>query len=494
MSLQKLFRKNSLFLRLFLALWFLSAGLLILTGVFVNRTVEAEFTELVRSSEIAEHEQITESISDILAQEDNFASSLQMSINHLARTHNKRIILEDSNRDVILDTGEDQRRHGPMMDRGMHQGRGPGRDQEHGEKSVTEFYTDREIEENTYPLTINDGEKGRVTILSLDRKDGFFTPEELDFTRQVTRSILAGSGIALLLSALISLIVSLSISKPVNSLKSTAEQLKKGELSQRANVVGPEEIQELSVSFNAMAENLEHTDFIKKKLTQDISHELRNPVSSIKAYLEAFQDGVLEVDEDNLNSTMEELTRLETLSKQLHQLALVDFKEYEPKLDWVNLTDLAYKLKHTISKQVLKYNIEFSCNLPEEEIWIKGDQELLYAAINNLVQNALKFTDNGGLIEMGVEIKDDTNQVMMYVSDNGQGIPQDKLPYIFERFYQVEESRTKKDLPKNDPNYSSCGSGIGLSLVKEWTKAMGGYVVVDSQLGKGSTFKLIFPY
>lgn len=513
--LKSLLDPKSLFFRLFIALWLLSAGILLFSGFYINRTIYTEFQELVLTTRQEEKENILEAISEIFIEEEEDSSRQQhpMAINQLARTHNMRIIVQDLEGDIIHDTSM----HGP----GHHsksRGRGmkDNEKQNHGEKTLQEKPLSEVppeiIKENTYPLTINETNIGEITLLPMDGIETIFSPRELDFRSQVTKSIAAGGAISLILSAIISTIISFSISKPINKLRSTAIELKKGHLDKRVPLSGPREIEQLSISFNSMAENLEKTDYLKKKLTQDVSHELRNPVASIKGYLEAFQDGILDPDYDNLHLTIKELKRLENLAEELHELALIDFKETKPRQELLDLEELTDKIKSSTFPQVrkkginLNYNLHTANNPEKEKLFIRGDKDLLYSAVKNLIQNAINHTEKGGKIELGlkkVQTKEElptpppTEEgpwAIIYVLDTGKGIPRDKLPYVFERFYRIDYSRVRD---ANDATCSSFddkkgGSGIGLSLVKEWTHAMGGEVGVSSEEDKGSIFWLVF--
>ncbi|UMZ74641.1 sensor histidine kinase [Natranaerofaba carboxydovora] len=501
--IKKLLNPKSLFFRLFIALWLLSGGMLFLAGVYINFTIDQEFAEFVETTQMGERQNIIEAVSDIIAEGDDTRQAReQMAINQLARTHNERIIIKDQEGEIIHDSMTDGHGHmgmgnggmgGPMRDRDDMPGQGPRPDHtdDTTEKPFEEIPSNI-IEENTYPLEINSETTGSIILLPTDRGPDFFTPTELDFRSEISRSIAIGGGISLVLAALISSVISVSISRPISNLKETAEGLKEGKLNLRAPIKGPGEIRELSLSFNAMAENLEKNDYLKKKLTQDVSHELRNPVASLKGYLEAFQDGVLPTDKENITHTINEVQRLENLTEELHQLALLDFKERKPNKSPLNLNELAEKINATAKPQALNKGIEFHYKSIEEDIIIEADEDLLYRAIKNLIQNALNHTEAGGKVELGIQ-KNQTSKenpgesALIYVTDTGKGIPEEKFPYVFERFYRADESRTK------EKTKSGSGSGLGLSLVKEWTEAMGGTVGAYSKENQGSTFYLSFP-
>ncbi len=246
------------------------------------------------------------------------------------------------------------------------------------------------------------------------------------------------------------------------------------------------EVRELAESFNQMAANIERASYLKKKLTQDVSHELRNPVTSLKGYLEAFEDGVLISNREHIGYALQEVERLEHLIQDLHRLSLVDFQQAEVEKREVDLRELGNKLVAAVSPLVEKNGISFSYQLPPNKLFVMGDEKLLFAAVKNLLHNALDYTDSGCVIELTITTRENNNGLdyaVIEISDTGQGIPADKLDYIFERFYRADESRDRK----------TGGSGLGLALVREWTRAMDGEIQVESSPGEGTTFRLVFP-
>jgi len=457
---------NSLFGRLFGALWLLSAGTLLLAGLYINWSMEEEFTEFISRVDQAEREQLVDAVADIYAERTNGRQNL-MPLNHLARSQNVMIVVEDLVGNILHVT------HTPQMRGGRERPDDPPEDMPG---------------ETIHSLQVDGSKKGQVTIIPLDRQKEteFFTPAELDFQAQVARSILLGGVVSLLLAAVISAAVSHSISRPVDNLKVSARQLKDGKFPAKSATSGPREIQELATSFNDMAANLEKASYLKKKLSQDISHELRNPVASLKGYLEAFEDGVLPADREQVGYTLQELKRLEDLIEDLYRLSLIDFQGGDVvDRHEVDLNELGKKIATAARPLVEKNGINFMCQFAEEEILIYGDEKLLFAAGKNLIHNALDYTDRGGTIELTVArraSKQNEEQAVMEVADTGQGIPAAELNYIFERFYRADDSRDRQ----------TGGSGLGLALVQEWTHAMGGEVQVESTPGEGSTFRLTF--
>ncbi len=457
---------NSLFFRLFLAFWILSAGVLLISGTYITSNIEAGFREFISMVEEEERENLVVGVNEILNNQASSGRSFA-AVNQLARAQKVRIIIEDGSSEVIHDTDSSQRRRGVQE-----------------EETTVPLH----LGESTYPLEVDGLPGGKVTVIPEDRmvETGYFTPLELAFASRVAESILWGGLISLILSAVVSAVISLSISKPVHDLKKAAGELKKGNLYQRAPCRGPKEIKELSDSFNSMAEYLERTTYLKKKLTQDISHELRNPVASARGYLEAFQDGILPPDQQQLEYVMEEISRLEKLAEEIHSLSLADSSEKTPALELTDLGELGYRLSEGFKFLVEAHYLNFKFCPPEERLPVMVDPGWVKDALKNLLQNALRYTPKGGSIVMDVQGEasqtDGNRWAVVSILDDGEGIPEDKLPFIFERFYRTDDSRSRE----------TGGSGLGLSLVKEWTRAMGGEVEAIST-EEGSTFKLFFP-
>ncbi len=496
---------NKLFFRIFLALWIVSAGMIIIAGLYINFTLDEAFTSYIRSAEARELENIAENVNEIIqtaAENEEDSREVRHTLNHIASTHNTRILITDMEDNVIYDSGDTHGPRGPMHNQPMHDqirgpmegsNRGPERGTNNNEKEVREKLeadiTQGDVSENgmdqtifSYPIEINGTPAGEILLTSLDRGADFYTSEELDFISQLTGTILAGGGIALVISLIVSSLISFTISRPVEKLIQAAEKIKNGHFSQRAPVNGPEELKQLAGSFNSMAEAIEQTNYLKEKLTQDISHELRNPVASIKGYLEAFQDGILPPGQENLQSTLDELERLDDLTEELHQLALVNFQQVpmeQKRLELNHLGEKAAKFGRALASNKA---LDFEANLPDKAMYIMGDEKFLMAAIKNLLKNAVNYTDSGRVI-FSIYKNNVENQAVIEVTDTGPGIPKNKLPYIFERFYRAEDARDRQ----------TGGSGLGLALVKEWTETMGGDVAVSSTLKEGSSFRLFFP-
>ncbi|NTW72786.1 MAG: HAMP domain-containing histidine kinase, partial [Eubacteriaceae bacterium] len=234
----------------------------------------------------------------------------------------------------------------------------------------------------------------------------------------------------------------------------------------------------LSESINNLSAALERQENLRKRLTSDVAHELRTPVTTLQSHLEAFIDGVWEPDQKRLRGLHEETVRIGNMINDLEKLSRYD---YEARLDLSNF-DLAdilqsiqemYGIKFSESKKILKVDSE---HLP-----FTGDKDRIKQALVNLLDNALKYTKEKDQVEIRAFLE--KRNIVIEVKDTGTGIREEHLPYIFERFYRADDSR----------NRSTGGSGIGLSIVKSIVEAHGGTISVTSKPEEGTCFRITLP-
>lgn len=222
-----------------------------------------------------------------------------------------------------------------------------------------------------------------------------------------------------------------------------------------------------------------HTEFVA-----NVSHELKTPLTSIKGFVETLLGGALE----NPDTARHFLTiidghaaRLEKLISELLDLARFDSGEIAQQFRPVDVNQLIQRCRQFFEKDILEKKHQFEVQCPGSMPPVAGDEEKLERALNNLIQNAVKFTPSGGKI--AVTALEGKNEVHIAVSDNGIGISEDHLPRIFERFYRADKARSRKE----------GGTGLGLSIVKHIAETHGGRVSVESRSGKGSAFTLSIP-
>lgn len=304
----------------------------------------------------------------------------------------------------------------------------------------------------------------------------------------INEFLLWGGILALVTALIITFFLAQRISAPIHAISLAAGKLGKGDFSQRVNFKGKDEVGKLVSTFNSMADGLMTmtNDLVRAKqlqqnLVADVAHELRTPVSSIRAYMEAIQDGLLEPTKENLSSIHEDITLLSRLINDLQVLAQADANEinlvYQPE----NVATVISKVSESIQPQIKTRGITLKINLPSELPLVEIDALRISQVLRNLLDNAISHTPSGG--EIKIDAIGGEGYIEMAVSDTGEGIPEQDLSNIFERFYRVDKSRAR----------ATGGSGLGLTIAKRLVEAHGGEINVQSELGKGSRFIFTIP-
>ncbi|GAB5492214.1 MAG: hypothetical protein Phog2KO_24290 [Phototrophicaceae bacterium] len=304
-------------------------------------------------------------------------------------------------------------------------------------------------------------------------EDAFF--ETINWTLIITAVMAAIAAITL------TLILSRRILHPVAALTLAARRMESGDLDQRVKVYANGEIAELAHAFNAMAEALSRNEGLRRNMVTDIAHELRTPLTNIRGYLEAIQDGVLEANTETVDMLHEEAIMLNQLIQDLQELALAEAGALRIEPREVAIESIIEQTITATLPTAKKKQIELSANLPKDMPIILGDQRRIAQILRNLINNAIIHTPTQGAVRISADIF--PNEVEVTVSDTGDGIDAEHLPYLFERFYRADPSRSRV----------TGGAGLGLAIVKNLVEAQGGRVEVASVKGKGSTFSFTLP-
>jgi heavy metal sensor kinase len=288
--------------------------------------------------------------------------------------------------------------------------------------------------------------------------------------------------IGILIAIFTGWLLSFKILKPIRDINETAKRITAENLNQRIKVDNPDdELGKLKMTINDMIERLQGSFNRIKQFTQDASHELRMPLTVIRSIGEVTlrHDREKKEYKETLESILEEVEELTKLVDDLLFLSRADFKKAKLNLEEVKLDEILKELTEQF-KLIAKeknLNLEFSNSYP---VKIKADGAKLRQLFINLLDNAIKYTPSGGKIDVYFE-KDDKN-IVIAIKDTGIGIPEDKIGKIFDRFYQVDKSRSENK-----------GSGLGLSIAKWIVEAHKGRIEVESIPGKGSIFTVLLP-
>ncbi|HWQ30041.1 MAG TPA: HAMP domain-containing sensor histidine kinase [Negativicutes bacterium] len=308
----------------------------------------------------------------------------------------------------------------------------------------------------------------------------YFNEVDLAFINTVN-TISAGVGlVALLLALMFGYIMAKSISTPISRVINTAQMISKGCYNDRSNEISDiKEIAQLNGTINDLAENLEKQEKLRKRLTADVAHELRTPLATLQSHVEAMIDGIWAPDANRLKSVHEEIMRLERLVGDMEKLTRFEGENMVLNKSEFDAVQLIRGIMDNSEREYSDRGI--IAELSGEPTEIFADRDKLSQVIINLITNAVKFTDRGGSIR--VSVTGSHENVNIAVADTGKGIAPEHLPFIFERFYRADASRSRL----------TGGAGIGLTIVKTIVEAHKGTIKVDSELGKGTRFEVTLP-
>lgn len=309
--------------------------------------------------------------------------------------------------------------------------------------------------------------------------------EEINgFLRQVYYYLGTAGVIAILCAMLIASYLSRGIVRPLKAMQETAAAMANGDYSVRIQTYLDDEIGAMGQSLNSLAHDLgiyvnkmEKVDTMRRDFVANVSHELRTPLTIMRGYNQAFRDGT--ISEPKLvakyHAVMsEEINRLEHLITELLDLSQLQSQGIQLEVEQVSLAEIIANVITLVSQRSLEKGVTIIEEVPTDAPSVMGDGNRLTQLVLILVDNALKFTPADGRITCSLRVKEDSQTIR--ISDTGMGIGEEDLPYIWERFYKADKSR------------SSGGTGLGLAIAKQIVALHGGSLEVASELGKGTTF------
>ena len=269
--------------------------------------------------------------------------------------------------------------------------------------------------------------------------------------------------------------------KPVRELTAASRALAGGDLGRRVPVRSQDEVGELSAAFNQMAENLQNAEQLRRDMTADIAHELRNPLAVLQAHVEALADGVYPPTAERLAPVLDQAKLLSRLVEDLRTLALADGGQLG--LDRVpsNLKALAQRVVESYASQAADAGV--SLRLEGEPALALVDPMRVEQILGNLISNALRHSGRAGEVLLRVGRGSDGDRAVVSVADKGDGIPEEALPRIFERFYRADRSRTRAE----------GGTGLGLAIARQLVEIQGGDIRVGNRPEGGAEFTISFP-
>lgn len=332
--------------------------------------------------------------------------------------------------------------------------------------------------EKQVPLMMKNAQVGTATVGYYGPY--FFNDSDVKFLRTLNSLLLWSAVAASCVSLAFGIYMAKRLSGPINRAIGVAKRIAKGEFDGRIREPsGTREIIDLTETVNGLAETLGRKDLHRKRLTADVAHELRTPIATLQSHLEAMIDGIWAPDAERLKSCHEETERLSRLVGDLERLARYESENLALDKRRFDLSAMLGRIVTNFESQYRNKGIKLKFT-PRETI-VTADEDKLSQVFINLISNAWKYSVAGGAVEITVD--DAGDEIRVSVSDTGAGISEEDLPYVFERFYRTDKSRSRL----------TGGSGIGLTIAKAIVEAHQGRISVCSELNRGSVFTVMLP-
>lgn len=437
----------------------LAGAVIVLVALAINYSLDVQFSRYLVSLEEQRSAAVADAVGVVLQETGSWAAAAP-DIVRISIMTERWIQIEDLLGNVVADSAADRR--GMAM---------------HGRRLPMQPPGDAHIV--TLPIFV-DGEKvalGRFG--SLDLTQGVFSPQDLRFRATINRSIIWAGAAAVVLAALFSLLLSQRIVRPVKSLTRAAQRMAQGHLQQQVAVEGRDELAYLAGSFNEMAAHLNQLENLRRKTSGDIAHELRTPLTTIQGYIEGMRDGVIAADENNWRAVESDVKRLSRLVQDLQELSRAEAPLWDKQA--VDLGRIVNDAVSHIRPLAVEKNLHLEIKGSSDPLVVSGRPEALSRICSNLLTNAVKYSPPGAAITVTLQSTD--GWALLIVDDEGPGIPEDEIHLIFERFYRVDSSRTRR----------TGGSGIGLTIAKELVTAHGGTITAANRTGGGANFVVSLP-
>lgn len=326
-----------------------------------------------------------------------------------------------------------------------------------------------------------DGSQKPIGIASVGSYGSlYYMDNDVDFLNEINKIIAILGIVMTIITIMIAILIANKISRPIEIVSNMANEMGKGGYKQKLEYESNiSEIDKLISSINELAYKLDEQENLRKRLTTDVAHELRTPLTNIQTHIEAMIDGIWEPSNERLNSVNEEVIRLTHLVNELKNLAKFDSEKSKLELSEVDVAGIIKNTIYNNQASALEKNINITSDI--EDITTYLDKEKITQVVLNILSNAIRYTNEYGNIN--IRAYRDNNDIKIHIKDDGIGIPNDKMNYIFERFYRIDESRSK----------DTGGIGVGLTIVKSIVYLHGGSIYVNSVEGKGSEFVVVIP-
>ncbi|MEM8858834.1 MAG: ATP-binding protein [Chloroflexota bacterium] len=301
---------------------------------------------------------------------------------------------------------------------------------------------------------------------------------------ETSSAVYTALGLTLSMGVTAGIWVSRQFAKPISELAAGTNRLQQGELGHQITLSNrSDEVQALAHDFNTMSADLARAEQLRRNLMADVSHELRTPLTVLEGKLRAALDHVTTLDDDSVANLYGQTTHLIKLVEDLNLLAKAESEKLTLSKSQVDVSKLLENIAWNFELMAAEKEIDLICEV-DDVIVLDLDEARIRQVCSNLVSNALRHTPEGGRIELSAGWVDGGSYAEIVIEDSGEGIAAEHLPYLFDRFYRTDSSRTR----------DSGGSGLGLAIVQSLVTAHGGTIMAESAgLGQGTTFSIRLP-
>jgi len=425
--------------------------------ITVNISINLFFSDYLKGTRSRDDKKVIQYVEQVYSDSNELNSQSLMSITHYTLSEAVMVRIKGMDNKVIWDSGMPDSMNSMMEDI----------------NSSDETSIDgSSITYKSYPFSDKGTQVGTVDI---GRPRRILSSIE---DKQFLTTINAVFAMTLLFTMGIAVITSSSIARkflnPIYRIKENAKFIENGKYKNLKEVkTNTYELNDLSISIKELAERLDYQQTLRKRMTSDISHELRTPIATIQSHIEAFMDGVWNPDIEKLSIVHNEVIRLTKLIQELSDLSIIESDEIKLSISKLNLSALLDNSLESFEPMFMSKNISLDKQI-QGNVELAGDEALLHRVFVNILSNAYKYTNENGCVM--VTLEDVKDIIKITVKDSGIGIPKEDIKHIFERFYRSDLSR----------NRGTGGTGIGLTITKGLVEAHNGSVRIASEEGKGT--------
>lgn len=303
-------------------------------------------------------------------------------------------------------------------------------------------------------------------------------PEIRATQQSIIRMFSTAAAVGILISFIVGFLFSRHLSNPIQRMNRVARRIASGEFTEKIPISGKDEVWQLAENFNHMVQSLEQLETLRRDFVSNVSHELRTPITTIKGFVEGILDGTIpqERQQTYLRIVCDETNRMKRMVNDLLDLTKLESGAATLNRTSFDINELIRICVISMSQQLEDKNLMFDADFVTDRLFVRADRDAIQRVLLNLMGNAVKFTPDGG--EIRVRTRQERDHCHVEVSDTGTGISEADLPFVFDRFYKTDKSRST----------DRTGLGLGLAITKNILTAHGETIFVESGINHGTTF------